>query len=50
MVSLLDNDSPKYAGNYTLQLGDSNAAIGGQHPFGENPSRTLFVRKYKQQC
>ncbi|XP_059316237.1 protein MEI2-like 4 isoform X1 [Lycium ferocissimum] len=33
-----------YAGNYTLQLGDSNAAIGGQHPFGENPSRTLFVR------
>lgn len=34
----------EYAGNYTLQLGDSNAAIGGQHPFGENPSRTLFVR------
>ncbi|KAM3303841.1 protein MEI2-like 4 isoform X3 [Capsicum chacoense] len=34
----------EYAGNYKLQLGNSNAAIGGQHPFGENPSRTLFVR------
>ncbi|CAN4124160.1 unnamed protein product [Withania somnifera] len=34
----------EYAGNYILQLGDSNAAVGGQHPFGENPSRTLFIR------
>ncbi|XP_055810523.1 protein MEI2-like 4 isoform X4 [Solanum dulcamara] len=34
----------EYAGNYTLQLGDSNAAIGGQKPFEENLSRTLFVR------
>ncbi|KAK4357688.1 hypothetical protein RND71_023298 [Anisodus tanguticus] len=44
-----DGSSPgqrnsEYVGNYTLQLGDSNVAIGGQHPFGENPSRTLFVR------
>lgn len=34
----------EYAGNYTLLLGNSNAAIGGQKPFEENPSRTLFVR------
>lgn len=34
----------EYAGSYTLQLDDSNAAIGGQKPFEENLSRTLFVR------
>ncbi|XP_042501921.1 protein MEI2-like 4 isoform X6 [Macadamia integrifolia] len=26
------------------QLGDSNNSIAGEHPYGERPSRTLFVR------
>ncbi|OIT37321.1 PREDICTED: protein MEI2-like 4 isoform X2 [Nicotiana attenuata] len=43
-----DGSSPgqrnsEFAGNYTLQ-GGSSAAIGGKHPPGENPSRTLFIR------
>lgn len=43
-----DSSSPgqrnsEFAGNYTLQ-GGSSAAIGGKHPPGENPSRTLFIR------
>lgn len=25
-------------------LGDGNASINGEHPYGEHPSRTLFVR------
>ncbi|XP_059656531.1 protein MEI2-like 4 [Cornus florida] len=31
-------------GNSTSQLGGSSSSIAGEHPYGEHPSRTLFVR------
>ncbi|XP_059633443.1 protein MEI2-like 4 isoform X2 [Cornus florida] len=37
-------DSESLGGNSNSQLGRSSNAIAREHPYGEHPSRTLFVR------
>lgn len=39
-----EKNSESLGGNSNNMLEGSNGTIGGEHPFGENPSRTLFVR------
>jgi hypothetical protein len=43
-VSISDGVASNGIGHYTLPNGVGAAAAAGEHPYGEHPSRTLFVR------